>query len=31
MYRHVEVKLAQPHGVSALKSHWRLGYFAPSQ
>ena len=30
-YRHVEVKLAQPHGVSALKAHWRLGYYAPSQ
>jgi VWFA-related protein len=31
MYRHVEVKLEQPHGVSALKAHWRLGYYAPSQ
>jgi Ca-activated chloride channel homolog len=30
-YRKVEVKLAQPHGVSALKAHWRLGYYAPSQ
>ena len=30
-YRHVEVKLAQPHGVSPLKAHWRLGYYAPSQ
>jgi len=30
-YRHVEVKLAQPRGVSALKAHWRLGYYAPSQ
>ncbi len=30
-YRHVEVKLAQPKGVSALKAHWRLGYYAPSQ
>jgi Ca-activated chloride channel homolog len=30
-YRKVEVKLAQPHGVSPLKAHWRLGYYAPTQ
>jgi Ca-activated chloride channel homolog len=30
-YRKVEVKLAQPSGVSALKAHWRLGYYAPTQ
>jgi VWFA-related protein len=30
-YRHVEVKLAQPRGVSPLKAHWRLGYYAPTQ
>ncbi len=30
-YRKVEVKLVQPAGVSALKAHWRLGYYAPSQ
>jgi Ca-activated chloride channel homolog len=30
-YRHVEVKVAQPPGVSALKAHWRLGYYAPAQ
>jgi Ca-activated chloride channel family protein len=30
-YRHVEVKLVQPQGVSALKAHWRLGYYAPTQ
>jgi len=30
-YRHVEVKLSQPHGVSPLKAHWRLGYYAPAQ
>src|SRR5580693_4314914 len=30
-YRHVEVKLTQPHGVSPLKAHWRLGYYAPAQ
>ena len=30
-YRHVEVKVAQPQGVSALKAHWRLGYYAPAQ
>jgi Ca-activated chloride channel homolog len=29
-YRHVEVKLEQPHGVSTLKAHWRLGYCAQS-
>ena len=31
MYRHVEVNLAQPRGVSPLKAHWRLGYYAPIQ
>jgi Ca-activated chloride channel homolog len=30
-YRKVEVKLTQPHGVSPLKAHWRLGYYAPAQ
>ncbi len=30
-YRHVEVKLAQPRGMSPLKAHWRLGYYAPTQ
>lgn len=30
-YRRVEVKLAQPGGMSPLKAHWRLGYYAPSQ
>jgi VWFA-related protein len=30
-YRHVEVKLTQPQGVSSLKAHWRLGYYAPSE
>lgn len=30
-YRHVEVKLAQPKGMSPLKAHWRLGYYAPTQ
>jgi Ca-activated chloride channel family protein len=30
-YRKVEVKLQQPPGVSALKAHWRLGYYAPTQ
>ena len=28
-YHKVEVKLKQPKGVSALKAHWRLGYYAP--
>ena len=31
LYRHVEVKLGQPRGVSPLKAHWRLGYYAPVQ
>jgi len=30
-YRHVEVKLKQPKGMSPLKAHWRLGYYAPTQ
>jgi VWFA-related protein len=30
-YRKVEVKLTQPAGVSALKAHWRLGYYGPTQ
>jgi VWFA-related protein len=30
-YRNVEVKLTQPPGVSPLKAHWRLGYYAPTQ
>lgn len=30
-YRKVEVKLSPPQGVPALKAHWRLGYYAPSQ
>jgi VWFA-related protein len=30
-YRKVEVKLSQPHGISPLKAHWRLGYYAPAQ
>ncbi len=30
-YRKVEVKVTQPHGVSALKAHWRLGYYAAAQ
>jgi Ca-activated chloride channel family protein len=29
-YRHVEVKVRQPQGVSPLKAHWRLGYYAPT-
>jgi Ca-activated chloride channel family protein len=28
-YRHVEVKITQPAGVSNLKPHWRQGYYAP--
>ena len=30
-YRRVEVKLAQPQGLSVLKAHWRLGYYGPTQ
>jgi Ca-activated chloride channel family protein len=30
-FRHVEVKLTQPHGVSPLKAHWRLGYYGPTE
>ena len=30
-YRKVEVKVTQPAGVSPLKVHWRLGYYAPTQ
>ena len=30
-YRHVEVKISQPPGVSPIKGHWRLGYYAPTQ
>ena len=30
-YRKVEVNLSQPRGVSPLKAHWRLGYYAPAQ
>ena len=30
-YRHVEVKVNRPAGISELKLHWRLGYYAPSQ
>jgi Ca-activated chloride channel homolog len=30
-YRQVEVKLTQPRGVSPLKAHWRLGYYAPTE
>jgi VWFA-related protein len=29
-YRKVEVKASQPAGVSALKIHWRQGYYAPA-
>jgi VWFA-related protein len=30
-YRHVDIRLEQPHGVLPLKAHWRLGYYAPHQ
>ena len=30
-YRRVEVKVSKPAGISNLKVHWRLGYYAPSQ
>jgi Ca-activated chloride channel family protein len=28
-YRKVEVKVSQPPGVTAVKAHWRLGYYGP--
>jgi len=30
-YRKVEVKVNQPAGIANLKTHWRLGYYAPGQ
>jgi Ca-activated chloride channel family protein len=30
-YRKVEVKITPPEGISNLKLHWRLGYYAPSK
>lgn len=30
-YRKVQVKLHEPQGLPALKSRWRLGYYAPAQ
>ena len=30
-YRKVEVKVTKPSGISDLKVHWRLGYYAASQ
>jgi Ca-activated chloride channel family protein len=30
-YRRVDLKLTQPRGVSPLKAHWRLGYYAPKE
>jgi len=30
-YRNVEIKLAQPKGVTALKAHWRLGYYSVTE
>ncbi len=30
-FRHVDVKLNQPAGLPAVKAHWRLGYYAPTQ
>lgn len=29
-YHKVEVKVAQPKGISTVKAHWRTGYYAPS-
>ena len=29
-YHKIEVKLAPPPGLPALKAHWRLGYYAPA-
>jgi len=30
-YRHVEVKLVQPHGMPMLRAFWRMGYNAPTK
>ena len=30
-YRHVEVKLVQPHGMPLLRAFFRMGYNAPSK
>ncbi len=30
-YRHVQVKLVQPHGLPPLRAYWRLGYYAPTE
>jgi Ca-activated chloride channel family protein len=30
-YHKVEVKVVQPKGISAVKAHWRTGYYAPSE
>lgn len=30
-YRRVEVKITPPSGIAKLKTHWRLGYYAPSK
>jgi VWFA-related protein len=30
-YRHVQVKLVQPHGLPPLRAFWRLGYYAPTE
>jgi VWFA-related protein len=30
-YRHVEVKLVQPHGMPLLRAFWRMGYNAPTR
>lgn len=30
-YRHVEVKLVQPHGMPLLRAFWRMGYNAPAR
>ena len=30
-YRKVEVKITPPSGIAKLKTHWRLGYYAPSK
>ena len=30
-YRHVQVKLVQPHGMPLLRPFWKQGYYAPAQ
>jgi VWFA-related protein len=30
-YHKIEIKVTQPKGITPIKEHWRLGYYAPSE